>query len=346
MTTAPSAPARAARHCNLTERVFKPRPAFRNRHLQTLWPGLFRRRPRPRFRREILATPDGDFLDIDWLNETGAPPVVLLHGLEGSSRSPYIRGLAKALAAKQFCVAVMHFRGCGGRPNQRPRGYHSGETGDLNFFIGVLRRRFPGRRPAAVGFSLGGNVLLRYLARGDVDDALFAAAAVSVPFDLAQAADNLRRGFARFYQWWLLRAMKRSLRKKFRAVAMPFPRPPLRAIKNFRDFDNAFTAPLHGFAGAEDYYRQCGSAGVLHRIRIPTLLIQARDDPFTGAVDPGPLAPCVRAEFSRHGGHAGFVAGNPLSAPCYWLDRRIADFLLEQRRHPEPRRQLRTLPET
>lgn len=339
MTTAPSAPARAARRCNLTERVFRPHPAFRNRHLQTLWPGLFRRRPRPRFRREILPTADGDFLDIDWLNETGAPPVALLHGLEGNSRSPYIRGLAAALAARQFCVAVMHFRGCGGRPNRRPRGYHSGETGDLDFFVGVLRRRFPGRRPAAVGFSLGGNVLLRYLARGDADDSLFAAAAVSVPFDLAQAADNLQRGFARFYQWWLLHAMKRSMRKKFAAVAMPFPRPPLRKIKNFRDFDNAFTAPLHGFADADDYYRQCSSAGTLRRIRIPTLLIQARDDPFTGAVDPGPFAPCVCAEFSRHGGHAGFVAGNPLSAPRYWLDRRIADFLGEQRR-------LRTLPET
>lgn len=339
MTTAPSAPARAARHCNLTERVFRPHPAFRNRHLQTLWPGLFRRRPRPRFRREILATADGDFLDIDWLNETGAPPVVLLHGLEGNSRSPYIRGLAAALAAEHFCVAVMHFRGCGGRPNRRPRGYHSGETGDLDFFLGVLRRRFPGRRPAAVGFSLGGNVLLRYLARGDVEDSLFAAAAVSVPFDLAQAADNLQRGFARFYQWWLLRTMKRSMRKKFSAVAMPFPRPPLRKIKNFRDFDNAFTAPLHGFADADDYYRRCGSIGVLHRIRVPTLLIQARDDPFTGAVDPGPFSPCVRAEFSRHGGHAGFVAGNPLSAPRYWPERRIADFLGEQRR-------LRTLPKT
>ncbi len=298
----------------------------RNAHVQTLWSHLARRTRRPPLRRERLTLPDGDFLDCDWLDGNGEGPLLLiLHGLEGSSDSVYVRGLLQVCQGRGWRAVVAHFRGCSGEPNRRPRSYHCGVTDDLEIIIRHVRRRTSAL--CAVGFSLGGAVLLNWLAeRGDTG--LAAAAAVSVPYDLDSAATRLGQGFSRLYQYGLLRQVKRSLRRKAARYGIP-ALPDLACLNTFRLFDDAVTAPLHGYRGVNDYYAQASPLPGLRRIRVTTLLIHALDDPFTGsgclprAAD---LPAAVRLEAPPHGGHVGFVYGRHPWAARYWLDERLAAF--------------------
>ncbi len=310
---------------------FEPAWWCRNPHVQTLWQKVFRPRPRPAYRRERLELPDGDFIDLDWTGQTDGPIAVILHGLQGSSRSPYARGLSHTLSRRGWRVVVMHFRGCSGEVNRLPRGYHSGETGDLAYLIATLQRREPETMLAVIGYSLGGNVLLKWLGESGEAAPLAAAVAVSVPFDLYKSARRIERGFSRMYQLRLVYSMKELMRRKFAGRAdVPIDMAAVAACRTFYEFDDCATAPLHGFDGARDYYARCSSRGFIKDIRVPTLILHAADDPFmTPDTVPRPdeLSAAVRLELSRHGGHAGFVNGTWPWRPRYWLEQRISAYL-------------------
>ncbi|MGH8508874.1 MAG: hydrolase, partial [Gammaproteobacteria bacterium] len=281
-------------------------------------------------RRERLELPDGDFIDLDWHDQGAGPIVVILHGLEGSGRSRYVRGLLAAVAACGWRAVVMHFRGCSGIDNRLARSYHSGDTGDFAYLITTLRHRYRGACLAAAGFSLGGNVLLKFLGEARERAPLAAAVAVSVPFKLDNAAERLERGFSRAYQWWLLRSLRAKTRSKFSRLTSPIDLSRLDKLRSFWTFDHEVTAPLHGFTGVNDYYARSSSRQYLPGIRVPTLIIHARDDPFmTPAAIPGDdeLSSSTRLELTARGGHNGFVAGVFPGCHYYWLDRRIPEFL-------------------
>ncbi len=303
-------------------------------HLQTLWPTFFRRGPRTALVPERLELPDGDFIDLHWTASAQGPIVIILHGLEGCSGSPYARGLLAALARLGLRGVVMHFRGCSGEPNRLARSYHSGDTADLAHLVRVLRERHPRVPMAAVGYSLGGNVLLKWLGESRTQ-ALSAAVAVSVPFELAAASDRVNRGFSRVYQWRLLRSMRARVRAKLALMPPAIQALDLGSLRSFRAFDQAVTAPLHGFRDADHYYAVASSRQYLHSIALDTLILHAQDDPFmTEAVIPTPaeLSARVRLELHRRGGHVGFVGGRLPWRPRYWLEERIAYFLLPRLR--------------
>ena len=300
-------------------------------HGQTVWSALVRRsRPVP-LTRERLELPDGDFLDIDWTGESG-PIVVILHGLQGSSRSPHVQGLLGAFHRRGWRGAVMHFRGCSGEPNRLPRTYHSGETGDVAHVLHRLRKRHPSTPVAAVGYSLGGNVLLKWLAERGPGAELAAAVAVSVPFRLDRAADRLERGFSRAYKRHFIADLQRTVLEKFRHRPGPLDLDAVRRERTFRGFDDRVTAPLHGFRDAAHYYDASSCRQYLRGVARPTLVVHALDDPFmTRDVIPRreELAPSIRLELSAAGGHVGFVGGSTPWTARYWLEERIPRFLAE-----------------
>ncbi len=308
--------------------AFKPAWWLPGAHLQTLFAHIFRRQRPPPLRRERVELDDGDFIDLDWAAPRAGPLVILLHGLEGSVRSHYAAGLMRSLGNCGLQVVLLNFRGCSGEPNRLPRSYHSGETGDLNTLIELLHRRFPSRALLAVGVSLGGNVLLKWLGENPAQKRLRSAVAVSVPFELNKAALRLQAGVSRLYQSHLLRRLRAGVRAKAARLALPIELDRLDALTSFRAFDDQITAPLHGFDGVDDYYRRASSRGYLIGIRTPTLILHARDDPFMSAdaiPTPAELGPGVRLELSRRGGHVGFVAGRWPWRPRYWLDERICE---------------------
>ncbi len=321
---------------------FQPAWWWRNPHLQTLYPALFRKGiPLERI-RERLITPDQDFLDLDWHEDPDKPLVILLHGLSGSSESGYILGLQQALRSCGFASVALNFRGCSGFPNWKARCYHSGETEDIAFVYETIRQRFPKRPIAAVGFSLGGNVLLKWL--GEQGDALslFAAVAVSVPLVLSECASRLDKGFSRIYRRYLLDELKHYIEQKqafLQSQGFNDEADRLRQlgdlsdITSFWQYDERVVARLHGFRDAADYYQRSSSRQFLGAIRLPTLLIQAHDDPFmTPAVLPQghELAPQVAMEVHNWGGHVGFVNGQTPHDKTYWLDKRIPVYLLDK----------------
>lgn len=309
---------------------FRPAWWLSSAHLQTVWQTLFRRRPAIPLRRERLELPDGDFVDLAWTARDTGPVAVVLHGLEGSVESPYASGTLNALARHGWRGVLMHFRGCSGEPNRLDRGYHSGDTADLEHLVTLLRAREPRTPLAAVGYSLGGNVLLKWLGERGARAPLCAAVAVSVPFVLGRVADRLDHGLSRLYQWWLLNSMRAGLRRKFARRPAPIDLGAMRRWRTFRSFDDHVTAPLHGFTDAEDYYRRSSSRPFLRSIRVPTLIVHARDDPFMDPdviPDPEELSPTTTLELSEGGGHVGFVTGANPWKPRYWLDERIPAFL-------------------
>ncbi len=306
--------------------AFEPAWWLPGAHAQTLFPHLFRRHSPPPLRRERVELDDGDFIDLDWTGRRNSPLVMLLHGLEGSIRSHYAGGLISSLYNCGFETVLMNFRGCSGEPNRLPRGYHSGETGDLNSVLEHLSARHPQRPVYLVGISLGGNVLLKWLGEHPDQHKVKKAIAISVPFELNAAALRLQTGASRLYQTHLLGKLRRSVRAKAARMELPIETAYLHMLKTFRQFDDQVTAPLHGFDGVDDYYRQSSSRQFIKRIRCPTLILQAIDDPFiTPAAIPSPeeLGPGVQLETSHAGGHVGFVAGSWPWRPVYWLDQRV-----------------------
>ncbi|MDF1552970.1 MAG: hydrolase [Deferrisomatales bacterium] len=337
----PAAPVPPPGHGGVFPSAFRPAWWLPGPHLQTCWPALARRVPRLALTSERLELPDGDVLDLAWTGRpkpaSTAPLVVVLHGLEGSAASPYAAGLLSALAQRGWTGVLMHFRGCGGTPNRLARSYHAGETGDAAWLLEQLAQRHPAAPLAAVGFSLGGNVLLKLLGETGADAPVRAAVAVCPPLPLAACAARLERGLSRIYQRYLVTQLKSSLRTKQAAVALHsrlrLPAAGLADLHTLRAYDEAVTAPLHGFAGAAEYYARCSALPWLRDIAVPVLVVQAADDPFMGPeVLPGSgdLSPWVRSEVSTRGGHVGFISGaNPLQ-PRYWLEERVPVYLAAQ----------------
>lgn len=324
----------------IVQSSFRPAWWLRNAHLQTLYPALFRRQPLPlSLKRERLNTPDNDFVDIDWCGDGDKPIVILLHGLAGCSRSSYIVGLQHMLLQHGVRSVTLNFRGCSGEPNQLARGYHSGDTGDVDFLFQTLLQREPETPFAVIGISLGGNVLLKWLGEQGHNLAIAAAVAVSVPLDLASCATRLDHGFSKIYRHNLIGRLKHYTRKKQQYLedsgkmveaAKIQKLGDLSKIRSFWQYDDRVVSRLHGFKDVEQYYRLSSSRQYLKRIRIPTLVIQARDDPFmTEKVIPGSeeLSSSVTLEVSSSGGHVGFISGNNPLKPRYWLDERISQFL-------------------
>jgi len=317
---------------------FVPARWLRSRHAQTICGRLLRREPPLPFRRERVDTPDGDFVDLDF-PELGAgeaaPLVVLMHGLEGFARRGYALNVYRELAARGVAAVGLNFRSCSGEPNRRARFYHSGDTGDIRHVLELLASRWPERSLGAVGFSLGGNALLKYLGEEGEAARLSAAAAVSVPYDLGAGADLLEQDrMGRWYTRLFIKTLVEKAEAKgplMEAAGIDLER--VRSARTFREFDDAATAPLHGFADATDYYRRSSSAAFVSRIQVPTLLLQADDDPFLPprafpweAVRSNPW---VRAEMTHGGGHVGFIAGSAWR-PVFWAERQAARFLAER----------------
>ena len=316
----------------ITSSAFRPAWWLPGPHLQTIYPSLLRPRRHPELKRERLELPDGDFVDLDWTQNDGRALVLVLHGLEGSLESHYTGGILGELYAAGYRAVMMYFRGCSGVPNRLARSYHSGDTADLQTVLAHLARRIGPKPLAVIGYSLGGNVLLKALGEGAGMDAVSTAVAVSVPFDLDRAAWRLQQGFSRIYQRYLLDKLRRSYRAKLPGHTMPVSSERLGALDSFRLFDNEVTAPLHGFRDVDDYYGRSSSRQYLQAITTPTLVLHAADDPFV----PGDaihtdseLGSGVTLELSRHGGHVGFVEGGVPFRAHYWLERRICAHLRE-----------------
>ena len=314
---------------------FAPAWFLRNRHCQTLWGKIARRLPPAPTRLERWDTPDGDFIELYRLDgERNAPRLVMLHGLEGTIRSHYAQGLLHEANRRGWAADLLIFRSCGGEMNRARRFYHSGETTDISFVIDRLLATEPDRELIVSGVSLGGNVLLKYLGeKGDAAPAqLKAAAAISVPFDLARSSLQIQKGFARLYQWHFMRSLRRKAVMKLAQFPDIVPAEALAGARTMYDFDHVITAPLHGFASADDYYTRSSSLGWLHGIRRPTMLLSATDDPFL----PPDVFDQVRRiaahnawlalEFHPHGGHAGFI-GAEGSRLKYFAEKRACDFL-------------------
>jgi predicted alpha/beta-fold hydrolase len=289
-----------------------------------------RRGPALALRRERIELDDGDFLDLDWTPRTHGPVVLVLHGLEGSSDSPYARGMLETVHARGWRGVVMHFRGCSGEPNRLPRSYHSGDTRDLADVVESLLASGDAPALAAVGYSMGGNVLLKWLGERGAGAPLAAAVSVSAPYTLSLAADRLSRGLSRIYQRRLIGELRAKLHRKFSAGTSPIDLERAGGSRSFWEFDDRVTAPLHGFKDVHDYYTRSSSRQYLRSIGIPTLMLHAEDDPFmTPEVLPSrdELSPSTELEVSTRGGHVGFVHGSAPWRPRYWLEERIPAFL-------------------
>jgi len=323
----------------------------------TVFASVVRVFPRPRARRERWELPDGDFLDVDRFEPrpiagressasppsarldrggaaTKAPVVVVCHGLEGSSRAPYVRGLVALALARGLSALALNFRGCSDEMNRLPRFYHSGETGDLAAVVDRLAAERPGRPIALAGFSLGGNVVVKYLGeRGDaLPPEVLGAAAISVPFDLERSAHAIDGpGFWRqVYRERFIRQLRRKAAAKGRRFPEAFDVAQALRARTFAEFDAAVTAPLHGFPSAEAYWRASSSARFLAGVRRPLLALSALDDPIVPA-ETIPVAearanPRVTLETSPVGGHVAFVSGWPFW-PTFWAERRAVEFL-------------------
>ncbi len=305
-------------------------------HAQTIYPLLIKPQPYP-YLRARWETPDDDFIDLDWnataacpAFPTDAPLVVLFHGLEGSSNSHYALSLMHALDAVGWGGVVVHFRGCSGEPNRLPRAYHSGDSDEIEWILRRLRKEHPRRPLFAIGVSLGGNALLKWLGEREsaTGEILQAAAGISAPLDLVACGHHLARGFNRVYTRHFLQTLIPNAAAKLERFPGLFDGQKLRRARTVFEFDDIVTAPLHGFAGADDYWTRCSSKPWLRGIRVPTLVLNALNDPFLprralpGASE---VSAAVMLEQPREGGHVGFVTGS-LPGRLDWLAQRVIGF--------------------
>jgi len=324
----------------LTTSQFRAPWWARNPHLQTILPKWLRR-TEAHFMAERFELSDGDFVDLAWnvvAADNKRPLAVVFHGLEGSIHSHYAKGLLDHLQQQGIAGVLMHFRGCSGVPNRHLAAYHAGAIDDARELLADLSQRFPGTPLIAIGFSLGGNMLVNLLARA-CPTALTAAAIISAPLQLDSCATRVNQGFSRVYQRYLLRALRGNVLTKIALLDAAKERwqpDEIRKIVTLRDFDQQITAPLHGFQSASHYYQLCSGLPLLGQIAIPTLILHAADDPFMSQCvipDPADLSPQVHYELSHHGGHVGFLYG-PLWRPRFWLDERISQWIAEQTASP------------
>jgi len=290
---------------------------------------MFRRRVTPDLSFERFELSDGDFIDLCWSRKTDRPVVIVLHGLEGSVHSHYAGSLLLALEKAGFRPVFMHFRGCSGEPNRLPRSYHSGDTADLAQVVDYINRISDRPVHAAIGFSLGGNVLLKWLGQTGDSNPVHFGVAVSVPFILSDAARRLERGLSHMYEIHLMNKLKHSYVEKFKHIESPL-HVDISRLKGFWDFDDKVTAPLHGFRGVDHYYSESSCRQYLIDIKVPTRIIHALDDPFmfTQTVpEKNEMSEHVELLLARNGGHVGFVSGKFPWKPEYWYEQKIIEFL-------------------
>lgn len=305
-------------------------------HLQTAVPFVVGAPPPLPYRRERWdstphGTPDGDFIDVDRLDgEAGKPILVLFHGLEGDSNSQYALNLMTAARQRGWSGLVAHFRGCSGEMNRLPRAYHSGDAAEIEWIVKRVKAEAPARKVYVSAISLGGNATLKWLGEqgSGAQPVIEAAAAVSAPVDLMAAGDALGRGFCRYYTWRFLRTMKPRSLAKLAAHPGIFDKDAMLASRTLREFDNIVTAPLHGFKDTDDYWTRASSKPGLANVRVPTLLLNAQNDPFLPASAlprADEVSRDIRREFPRHGGHVGFLAPS-VEGGTRWMAQRVFRF--------------------
>lgn len=315
---------------------FKPAFGLKNRHLQTLYSSIFRKVPDIDVQEEMFELSDGDFVECNWYNrpsdEGSTPIVVLFHGLAGSVNSPYIKGLMLKLKKSGYSSVLMHFRGCSNKMNRLARSYHSGDTDDAKEWFAHLKQKYPKSSIYAVGYSLGGNMLLKLLGELKENSPVKAAVAISAPMQLEISANRMNSGFSRLYQYLLMKDLKEHLKEKYSTHDMKsligIDKEDIDKFKTFWELDNAYTAPIHGFSSAKDYYAKSSSREYLKDITTNTLIIYSLDDPFmTPKILPkkSEVSKRVKLEIHRYGGHVGFISGN-IFTPKYWLEDRIINY--------------------
>jgi len=315
---------------------FKPAWWLANAHLQTMMAKYLRRHEKIDTITEILELPDNDFIELAWTEIPPAnntrPIVVLLHGLAGSKDSHYAKGMLQALKNKGWIGVLMHFRGCGKQPNRQAHSYHSGDTRDIHFFSQVLFHRHQQCPFALIGFSLGGNVLTRYLAEHK-NNSYKSAISICAPLHLASCSQRINQGFSKIYQTYLVKLLKKSTKEKVTKQLLPQICPKkLANIRTIWQFDDYITAPINGFNNATHYYQQASGLDVLTEIQQPCLIIHASDDPFlsnSDIINVKQLPKNIRFEVSKYGGHVGFIQGNNPFKPQYWLEKRALNFLAD-----------------
>jgi predicted alpha/beta-fold hydrolase len=303
-------------------------------HAQTIWPLLIRPHPLP-MRRERWDTPDGDFIDVDFVDgPPAAPLLVMFHGLEGSSSSPYATATARTCREAGWRLALPHFRGCSGELNRRPRAYHSGDSAEIDWILRRLQAANQGRRVNAAGVSLGGNALLKWAGEQGPAAATVVngVAGICAPLDLAACGHHLARGFNRIYTRHFLNTMKVVSAARLKEFPGLFDEARMRAAANLWQFDDAVTGPVHGFAGADDYWARSSAKQWLKSIVVPTLAVNPKNDPFL----PGhhlpradQVGPGVRLEQPAEGGHVGFVSGS-FPGRLDWLPQRLLHFFTHE----------------
>lgn len=311
------------------------------KHLQTIIPFLQRKPLHLNRKRERVELADGDFIDVDWLpsNDHNSPIVMLLHGLSGCSRSGYILQMQAVLQQQGFTTVAMNHRGCSGEPNRLPRAYHSGETHDAQAVLNHIKQRYPTNPIFVIGYSMGGNILLKWLGEQGSTSQITAGVAISVPFQLGVCAQELDKGFAKTYRVRLIKCIREQLQTKIKHFHANDLKEyadylenlgDLTKIQSFIEFDHQFTAPLHGFNSGADYYQKCSSKPFLSKVQRPALVIHAQNDPFmTPEIIPKSqdISSSIQLEIFKHGGHVGFFQGShPFNSEC-WLLTRIPSYL-------------------
>ena len=312
--------------------VYRPSRWLPGPHAQTIWASRFRSTPSPDTKREQVELDDDDFLNLYWLTQGNGPIVIIVHGLEGDSSSNNVKAMFDVVRKNGWNGVLLLNRNCGGFSNRLQRTYHAGETGDLDFVVNLVKKRFPDVPLMLYGYSLGGNTMLKWLGEKGDHAGISAAAAVSIPFDLASSTAILDKGFSKIYQKHFVDLMREAAKRKFRDLAPLFNPGDLNKIKTLWEFDEKVTAPLHGFVNADQYYSESSCKQFLKNICVPTLIMNSLDDPFLERnTFPGPkeISDMVELEFLQNGGHAAFIMGS-IWKYFSWIETRIPEFFKKQ----------------
>ena len=308
--------------------IFRPSFWLPEAHTQTIWASKFRHLTCPDTKREQIELADGDFINLFWLSEKKAPIVLIVHGLEGDLSSNNVKGMFIAISKIGWNGVLLLNRNCGGITNRTQRTYHAGETSDLDLIVNLIKNRSPKIPLMVFGYSLGGNILLKWLGEKGANAEINAAAAVSTPFDLGSSSATMEKGFSRIYQNHFINLLRSSAKRKFQNLPPLFNPGDIDKIGSLREFDEKITAPLHGFENADHYYSESSCKKFLKNIQVPTLIMNSMDDPFLDK-ETFPLqkdvSDFVELEFHEKGGHAGFIFGNGLKKFSF-IETRIPDF--------------------
>jgi len=314
---------------------FQPSFFLKNKHVQTVYASFFRKVPKHSFEIEKFILSDGDFLESYWYNKqnySNKPLVILFHGLAGSYKSPYILGLMKELDKDGYNSVLMHFRSCSGVINDKAISYHSGKTDDAKEYILSIKERYPNTQLFSIGFSLGANMMLKLLGEFAEESPFSASVSISAPMQLDLGSNKINSGFSKLYQAYLLKSLNKLLEEKYKTHDMQnllkLKKEDIKNLSSFWEFDDAYTAPIHGFDSAQDYYTKSSAKQYLKYIQSPTLIIHALDDPFMPPEilpNKNEISSSILLDIHKNGGHVGFVNGS-LFKPKYWLEKRILSY--------------------